>query len=654
MSELARHRFSRFCALVALLLALIPLAASAKQVTGRGHALPPLPGRDLTRQEMADFADAYFAEKMAEAHIPGLTFVAVKDGGMLYAQGYGMADLERRIPVAVDKTIFHTASVAKVFTASAIMQLVEAGKIDLAADVNTYLRDFQIPATFPQPITIAHLLTHTAGFDDEVIGLGTRTEAGRTPLGQFVREHVPTRVRPPGEIYAYSNYGFALLGHVVETVSGIPYVQYLDEHVLQPLGMRRSGFKLRAENAPDMATGYRLEGETRAAMGFPYINTTPASELTATATDIARFMLAHLEGGHIGTARLLGEDTVTEMHRQHFTHHPLLPGMAFGFHEYPGAESWGLGHTGSVDGFGSVLYLLPEDKLGFFLASNLDGTEDLLTGFIGAFLDRFYPHDPASASVASAVGGIEPAPMGAAVPTDKLAGAYRRVRQSQTKFDKVGNLLGLFGSDVQVAVNPNGTLRVRDADYARIEPLAFRQVDGEGIIAFRAKADGGIGYLFIDNNAFFRTRWYDAPTLGLAVAGFALAVFLLTAIGWPLAALIRRRRGQPSPPADETATNARRLAWALCVLNLVFVIGLASALSDASSLIYGAPPSLTAALSLTWVTAILTVPVLALAGLAWKRGYWSVGGRSYYTVVAVAALAFLWFLNQWNLLGVRL
>jgi CubicO group peptidase (beta-lactamase class C family) len=198
---------------------------------------------------------------MADHHIPGAVFVMVKDGQVFFTKGYVTANLDKQTPVDLERTIFSVMSVSKLFTATAIMQLVEQGKIRLDADVNTYLKQNQIAPTYPQPITIAELLTHTAGFDDdtEAIGHVVATPDAVVSLHEYLAVHPPVRILPPGDRMLYSNVAYDVLGAVVEDVTGQPFAQYMDAHVLRPLGMTHSSFLPPAESG-DLATSYRYDG----------------------------------------------------------------------------------------------------------------------------------------------------------------------------------------------------------------------------------------------------------------------------------------------------------------------------------------------------------------------------------------------------------
>src|SRR5215216_2716148 len=189
--------------------------------------------------EMKVFLDKELGREMEKHHIAGAAVSVVKDGKVFFAKGYGSADLENGIPVDPEQTSFRIGSVTKLFTWTAVMQLAEQGKPDLDEDINTYL-DFRIPDTYPQPITLKHLLTHTAGFETRYFEVAALDADDQLPTREWLVSHMPARVRPSGEYAAYSNYGTSLAGYIVARVSGEPYDQYIQEHILNPLGMVHS------------------------------------------------------------------------------------------------------------------------------------------------------------------------------------------------------------------------------------------------------------------------------------------------------------------------------------------------------------------------------------------------------------------------------
>ena len=199
--------------------------------------------------DVESFIDKMIQEKMKEQQIPNATVSVVRNGKVIFEKGYGYANLEDQTRIEAEKTMFRMGSVSKLFTWTAVMQLVERGMLDLDTDVNEYL-DFEIPSKLEEsdqgdtePITLHHLMTHTPGFEDYADSIFRLSADKKPSLDEYVRQYMPARVFPPGEVMAYSNYGTALAGYVVEQVSGMPFPEYVEKNVYQPLGMKHSTFR---------------------------------------------------------------------------------------------------------------------------------------------------------------------------------------------------------------------------------------------------------------------------------------------------------------------------------------------------------------------------------------------------------------------------
>jgi CubicO group peptidase (beta-lactamase class C family) len=360
-------------------------AASSTQTTEVSNS-----HRALMDGNFAAFFDAEFPEKMRRWHIPGAVIVVVRDGQVAFAGGYGYADVEKKLPVVPDRTEFRIGSVSKLFVATAVMQLAEKHQVDLHADVNPYLKNLQVPNHFARLVTLADLLTHTGGFDERVIGLAARRASDVPPLGAFLAAHLPPLVSEPGAAYSYSNYGMALAAFVVEQVSGVPFDRYVEQNILAPLGMRHTGFERTPEVAANLATGYVYHSGRFEAEPYDYFTLPPASGMNSTAADMARFMLAHLDNGSYDGAHILDSATARLMEARQFGQDPRLPGRTYGFYERYRNGLRGIGHGGNIRGYGSLLFLLPDEHTGLFISTNRDESR-FVDEIEKAFLDRFYP-----------------------------------------------------------------------------------------------------------------------------------------------------------------------------------------------------------------------------------------------------------------------
>lgn len=600
--------------------------------------------------ELETFLDGFFAAAMQQYHAPGLVFVMVKDGEVFLSKGYGYADLRTRRAVDPEKTIFRVASVSKLFTATAVMQLVEQGKLNLRRDVNEYLPNFQLPVAFPKPVTLHHLLTHTAGFDDRFFGMAARRPEDLRPLGLHLAERMPRRALPPGDVFSYSNYGLALAGFLVESVSGESFETYVNENIFEPLDMKRSAFTLPRKLIPDLAQGYFYRNHAYHEAPYDYLQMlAPAGSLHTTGADIARFMLAHLQDGRLGEVRILSEETARRMHEQQFTHHPMLPGYAYGFSEDIVNGRRLIGRGGNWRGFTSRLVLDPEAQLGFFLSYNSlssAATENgLHLDLVDAFYDRYFPvaHPLDSSPKPDPVAGL-----------DRFEGRYRHNRYTRDSFGKLAALL----SESSVTANQEGTLTVRmpgenrePIELTQIEPLVFMRSDGKGYVAFREDAAGNITHMFLHGlgpNAFDKLSRRETARFQIPLISGIAALFLTALFGWPLAYALRKPR--PTHPV-----GARAARW-ISALTMVLFLGsltvIAVSLSgDLFEYAYGVPARIAFLLRMYYIVSALALVTLVCAILAWRKRWWNLPARLHYTIVSLASVALIAFLIYWRLLG---
>jgi CubicO group peptidase (beta-lactamase class C family) len=602
--------------------------------------------------ELGAFLDGLLEVYMKVRHIPGATVSILKDGKIFFAKGYGYADVEKKDPVLPERTLFRIASVSKLFTWTAVMQLVEQGKLDLKADVNTYLKDFKIPATFPEPVTLANLMTHSAGFED-ILTYSARTPEGLISLGDFVKSKMPTRVWPPGQYTAYSNYSTALAGYIVQEISGVPFLDYIEQHIYKPLGMEHSSFRepLPSALADDVSVGYSYQDGAFKAEAFELLNGDyPAGSMSTTATDIARFMIAHLQNGQYEGQRILQEETAREMHRRLFSHDPRLNGNAHGFWERSLNGLTILEHGGDIKCFHTILALIPERNAGFFLSFNCSTSSSVTAEeAFQAFLNRYYP--------APSLSEFKPNPEFKA-RSYKYAGVYEMNRRSFTKFPKLVTLI----TPVKMETTSDGALRMilpaglGSTRWAEVGPNIFRQVGGQETLIFREDSRGRVTHAFSSEFAEFalvKLKGYQTPGFHILLIAILTILFLTAILGWPLGALSRSllRRppvGRPAPGA------ARWLAGGMCLLFLLLILGVLSLVSNTAQVEYGVPVLLKVILVFPMVGAVLGIGVLIFLFLAWKRKYWTIYGRLHYSLILLSGLVFLWVLNYWNLLGWKL
>jgi CubicO group peptidase (beta-lactamase class C family) len=621
----------------------IPDASPVPIVEGSGLRGP---------EDLEAFFDGVMAAHLEAQRIAGATVSVVKDGELFFAKGYGYADLEKQIPVDAQKTLFRVGSTSKLFTWTSVLQLMEQGKLDLDADVNTYVKQFKIPATFPQPITLRNLMTHTPGLEDGALGyLIVRTPEESPPLAETLERHMPARVRPPttdwsdGTNASYSNWGTALAGLIVANVSGMSYDEYVEKNIFEPLGMSQSSFRepLPEPLLADMSKGYRYRGAHEAGE-FEYIHHFgPAGSLSSTATDMARFMIAHLQNGRFGENRILEEATAQYAHSRLFSPSPYVNGSGLGFYETWLNGRRFIGHAGDTIYFHTDLALLESENLGIFVSYN--GSPVLpfsaRTDLLQAFMDRYYP---------ARLPAVDP-PDDFETRANQYAGSYRFSRHSYTKNEKVFGIL----QSLQVAPTDHDTLLVSmpgeavPGEFVEVAPDTFRRSDGGDVIAF-VRHGGKVSHFVGWPLAFmaaYKLAWYQRVEL----YGFLVALAVLCSIVAIVSAL---RQWRADRAASATPRRARRLAAATGIVIVLFLVVIAATLlSGLDEVMYGFPSSFRVALLAPLLAIPLTLCVLYYAWRAWRDKLWTRSGRIRYSVIALAFAAFLWFLGAMNLIGYR-
>ena len=618
-------------------------AVAAVATPAQGANVP-----EMTNADVSAFLDGIMPLQLAREDIAGAVIVVVKDGKILFAKGYGYANVEKRIPVSPDATLFRPGSISKLFNWTAIMQQVEQGKLDLDRDVNNYL-DFKIPPTFPKPITLRDIMTHTAGFEETAQELFVADAAHLTPLGDYVKTHLPERIFPPFTTPAYSNYATTMAGYILQRVSGEPFDDYIDNHIFHPLGMMHCTVRQPLPDAlkPLMSEGYRVASQP--AKPFEFVEAAPAGSSSVTGTDMARFMIAHLQDGQYEGAQILRPDTARLMHSRQFSNLPDMNGMALGFYEESRNGHRIIGHAGDTEYFHSDLHLILDQQVGFFVSYNSAGKGEMSPrdALWHAFLDRYYPYEPpAAAAVANAA---EDARM--------VSGRYISSRRAQTTVLKVLNVLG----EPKVFANAGDTISVdalkglngQPKKFREIGPLMFREVHGQDRVAFK-RDDAGQLVMVIDYPFFVfqRSPGTENGTFNLWMIIAAIAIFVLTLLLWPVGALLRKHYGHPLNLTPQQR-RLRLIVRLTCLLDLVFLVlfvgFFAMAEKDIGILSPRFNPLLRTIQLVGWLGLLGTLAALYGAWQSWKERHWWLS-RLGDTLIAVSCLGFVWFVFVWNML----
>ena len=625
------------------------LATFAGNAVAEGPAAP-----ELTRADLEAWLDGYLPYAMSNGDIAGGVIVFVKDGEVLAQKGYGYADVETKRRVDPERTLFRAGSVAKLVTHTAVMQLVEQGKLDLDGDIAKYL-DFPVPdaAAFGKPVTLHNLMTHTGGFEELVRGLMASDPKVHMPLETYVKATSPTRIFPPGEVPSYCNYCVALEGYIVQRTSGMSFDDYLDQHIFAPLGMTNSTFRqpLPAQFTEQMSKGYRVGSQP--AGYFELVGPAPAGSLSTTGADMARFMIAQMRAYSGAESTLLRPETAQRMQTTMFRPVPPSVGMAVGFFERDRNGHRIREHGGDTQFFHSRLAMFMDDGVGVFMSFNSGGREGaaykIREDLVAKFTDRYFPAPLAE---------LPKAP-DALAHAQVAAGRYAASRRAETTFFKLFTLLG----QSSITAKADGALTVPGLDglngqpreWQEVAPFAWRdkngpehlavKMDGDRVQMLSADEVGGI-------MVFLPVPWRQSGAWILPVIGVATAILALTVVVWPIAAWRRRRRGTPLALSPRELL-IYRIARIVALVDVVFLLGWMGIVSAGTADLAAYDGRLD-----VWfyvlhllgfagaVGAIVAIwnGWLAVAGKrGWKATTWNVG-------LAASCVAVTWFAFAFNLI----
>ena len=620
---------------------------------GIASDLPPTPPgpHQLTKADVEAWLDGYLPYALHSSDIAGATVAVVQNGQLLTSRGYGYADVAKRTAVDPASTMFRPGSVSKLITWTAVMQLVDQGKLDLDADVNRYI-DFKIPPHNGKPVTLRNVLTHTGGFEEVGKDLINYEQHPPMALGAYLKRYVPQRIFAPGTTPGYSNWATSLAGYIVERKSGMPFDDYVEQRIFTQLGMNDSTFRqpLPANLKPRMAQGYAQASEDPAA--FEIVVPAPAGAMTSTSTDMAKFMIAHLQGGK----GILSPAAWKTMHDSPLTIIPPLNRMELGFFETNVNGRQVNAHLGDTQGFHTSLHLFMNEGVGLFVSFNSGGKAGAAGTLRGTlfhdFADRYFPAERHDGRV-----DAETAKQHAAL----MAGNWLVSRRWESSFLKIAGLLGqpTISTDdngymiVSNLVGPSGVPR----RWVEIAPFVWRDRDGPDRLA-ATLVDGKPVRWSMDFMSPFMV--YDRVPAGESSAWIlpavytSLGIIALTFLFWPAAWLVRRSyKGELAVAgrARQAYRATRIMAGLVLALFAGWMAVLTIMLEDASLLNDSSDPWI-------WLIQILGAVILVGAvaisgwnawltwrdGRKWTRKLWS-------ALVLLACLLLLYVAHTFGLLA---
>ncbi len=539
---------------------------------------------ELSRADLEAFLDGFVPYALKNADIAGLTLVVVKDGQILFEKGYGYADVRTKRAMDPGLTLIRPGSTSKLFTWTAVMQLVEQGKLDLDRDINDYL-DFKVDSSFSKPITLRNLMTHRAGFEEGLKSILAYDPKQFTTTEDYLKHHQRPTLFPPAEVSAYSNYGAALAGYIVQHVSGEPFESYVERHIYAPLGMARSTFQqpVPEQLRADLSQGYITASEPP--RPFELIITGPAGGMSTTADDMAKFMIAYLQEGRYQENRILKPETVRRMFEPAVHQIDDINVMVLGFFEENRNGHRVRGHGGDTIVFHTDLDLFVDDGVGIFFSLNSRGESDSVYGIrqalFDAFADRYFP----SSGQPSAV------PASSVVPNARehaqlIAGRYQSSRRVESAFISVLYLL----SQTVISANDDGTINVptfpanKPKRYREVSPFVWTEEGGQRKVALVGEGSSRAVYSSDDPSSILQpVPAWKSSVWNLSLLCGSIALLLIVVVMWPVSALLRWKYRQPSTLAGKEllVTRVLRVAALIDVVYLLaWIVPLSPILSN--------------------------------------------------------------------------
>lgn len=637
-----------------------PAAKAAGPAPASPAAIVAAPGvTPMAPAELEAYVDGVVRDAMVRDHIAGVTVSIVQNGQVVLKKGYGFDRLSPGRPVDPDRTLFRIASISKTFTWILAMREVEAGRMRLDGDINLYL---PLPARVPdqgydRQVRVLDLMTHRPGFEDRALGQLFEKDPRRVrPLLTYLRQERPRRVRAPGTLPAYSNYGVALVGEAEAYLNGMPFQNLVESRITGPLGMNRTTFRepypsrdglpapMPAALSGDVSEGYVWSGGGFSRRSFEFASqVAPAGGASTTAADMARYMLMILNGGSLDGATIYGPATAAGF-RQPVRPYPGIGGWAHGFNEYnlPGGYT-GYGHGGDTLLFHSQMVTVPALNLGVFISTNTD-TGNRLAGVLpGMIVQRFYGardelQAPGSSWLKANAGAFN--------------GQYISTRRA---FHGLEKLIGLINSRTTVKVDKDGYLTIKGFDYQNVwtptdQAGHFRELGGWRTLVFEMKDGRAVRYYPPQGgSAFNRAGFWHSQTLLL----LATILTIVAAIAALAGSIFRDRLHFRQTTPQSRASLVQNIQSVLFLLAIGEFAIWALRAGDITAIFYDWPSwLLLTGSSFALVASVLQLVVLGLLPFIWRGGRrvdsWTTGRKLRFCATAAIFTLFALVLALWG------
>lgn len=646
---------NKFFSILLLILCISILSTSSNSQQNQNHLYPENLTNSRLNEEsnfyiksdytnvshLRTFFDQTINHYRSQYNIPGITLSVVNSTDILHNKGYGYANVEENKLVNPNTTMFRAASVSKLFTWTAVMQLYEQGLLDLEEDVNTYLSNLKIPQKYDNPITMLHLMSHSAGFDQPFYYRNIPLSLDDLlPLEMYLEKFMPSIIRAPGEFSTYSNYATGVAGQIISEISGLSFEEYIEKNIFEPLGMNFSTFRQPVPNEilDEVVTGYMLTEEgSLEPQDFVYRPVPPAGTISISALDAAQFMMSHLNNGSLNGNSILNETTAQLMHQQHFSNDPRLPGFAHGFIEYYRNGYRIIEHGGDIAFSQSQLILLPSEDIGYFINYNANHFS-LRSSLFEEFMNRFFPGDDTdilSPSISFKDEG------------KRFEGRYYNTRSDYTTVLHISH----FTDFEEVRITEEGYLLLWEIRFVQIDDLLFRAYNFDFKIAFREDEKGKITHIF-SGATFVLEKQIGMSSLPISIAVLCISLItLLFSLIYPLVRnLIRKKKDQEKPELSKLNRVTQKLSLstniAFISYSLIFT-ALMTTFENTDKLLYLMN-------GLTILPIIFLIPLIGLVCctlLMLKNKELNLENSIIYFLQITATIVLFWWLFYWNWVG---
>ncbi|MDP1616992.1 serine hydrolase [Phenylobacterium sp.] len=616
-------------------------------------------------EQLEAYLDGVIGSAMARDGIAGVTVSVVQGGQVVLKKGYGHASFSPARPVDPDRTLFRIGSISKTFTWILLMNEIQAGRIRIDAPVNLYLPEqLQIrDQGFAQPVEVAHLMDHSAGFEDRTLGQLMERDFNRErPIAQYLRQERPRRVREPGLFPTYSNYGVGLAGQALTYVTGRPFEELVETQITRPLGMSRTTFRephppregipapMPETLARDVSEGFRwTPAGGFEARPFEYLgHLAPAGSASSTAADMARYMIVLLNDGVYGENRIFGPAAARAFRT------PLRPNEAgvndwpHGFIAYalPGGRK-GYGHAGGTLSFASNMVVVPELDLGVFVSVNTENGAELATRLPGAVVSQFY--GPAQARPQQ--GSPELARLGSV-----YNGHYLGTRRAYVGLER---FVGFIMAGTSVRVTSDGRLTASGLGGTQTwvpdgAPAEGRFISTTGAQRLVFNIENGKAHSFrgaFNDARFQRVGLWSQPQVLAWLAALSVIAAVSTLVGLAL----RNRRDLRQTQIQSQASLIQTIQAVLWLLAVGLFVSWVAGAGDTAQVVYTWPGvRMILASACALVASALTIATLASLISIWRGGRrldsWPVLRKLGFTATTLIYAAFAVVLFHWGAL----